>query len=322
MNVGVVGAGSFGTAISQIIALNVEEVILYSRRKKIAEDINKNSVNNEYYPNYKLNNKIRAVNSLKDLKECEVIFITVPSSGFRKTLEEMKNEGINDSILVTASKGIEPISSATMGQIIQEYYNDKYVVVSGPNFASEVVLNLPTVTNIASNSKNNLNIVKKILETEFFKVEEIDDVIGLEYCGILKNINAVANGICEGIQINENGRYAILTKGFNENKKIVESIGGKPSTIDEYCGFGDIILTSISKQSRNHTLGVLIGQKLEINKGHGVVFEGKNSVKTIKEICDKKCLDCKIVNFVYDVLVNKEVAKTAFKNLWKNITMK
>ncbi|MDR0913155.1 MAG: NAD(P)H-dependent glycerol-3-phosphate dehydrogenase [Methanobrevibacter sp.] len=320
MKVGVIGAGSFGTAIAQIIAENIDEVVLYSRREKIAKNINNYSYNFDYYPNTKLNKNIKGTTSYNDLIDCKVIFISVPSSVFRETIIAMKEANINNSIIVTASKGIESNSLATMGKIIEENYDDSYVVISGPNFASEIILNLATATNIASKSKENLKTVKNILETESFKVKTIDDVVGLEYCGVIKNINAIAFGICEGMKINENGRYSVLTKGFNETKEIIQKIGGKQSTLDNFCGFGDLILTSISKESRNHTLGLLYGQKLIIDeKSSGVVFEGKNSIMAIKTICDKNNIQSEVVNFVYDVLVNQKPPKLAFKCLWDNI---
>lgn len=318
--VGVVGAGSFGTAIAQTISKNVEEVFLYSRREKITKDIAKTRYNSEYYPNTKLKENIIPTNNLEDIKKCSVIFICVPSSAFRKTLEDIKKENINDPLIVTTAKGIEYSSLKTMGRVVEEYFDNEYVALSGPSFASEIMLDLATACNIASKNTENAAKVKKILQTESFKVEVIDDVIGLELCGVIKNINAIAYGICEGMNINENARYAILTKGFNDTKKIISRVGGNKSTLDQYCGFGDLVLTSTSKESRNHTLGMLYGQKLIIDeKSSGVVFEGKNSIMAVKSICDKNSINSPIVDFVYNVIVNHENSKLSFKKLWNNI---
>ena len=192
--------------------------------------------------------------------------------------------------------------------------------MSGPNFASEIVLNLPTVSNIASKNRECSIKVKEILQTDHFKVKIIDDVIGLEICGVIKNINAIANGICEGMSVNENARYGVLTRGFNDSIEIVKSIGGVAQTAREYCGFGDLVLTSTSPESRNHTLGMLYGQKLIVDeKASGVVFEGKNSIMAIKDICDKNDLNSTVVDFVYDVIVEKVPPKFAFIELWNNI---
>ncbi len=320
MQIGVIGAGAFGTAIAQTVANNVEEVILYSRRDNLANEINKLHINTEYYPNTELKDNIIATTNLDDLKMCEIIFLSIPSSAFRPTLESLKEVISKDTILVTTAKGIEYPSLKTMGQLIEEYFNNEYVALSGPNFASEIILNLPTVSNIASRNKSNAEKVKSILTTSQFKVKIINDVAGLELCGVIKNINAIANGICEGMNINENARYGVLTKGFTDTIKIIEGIGGESSTAKEYCGFGDLVLTSTSSESRNHTLGMLYGQRIIVDeKASGIVFEGKNSIMATKDICNKNNIKSVIVDFVYDVIVNQIPPKIAFNKLWDNI---
>lgn len=320
VNVGVIGAGSLGTALAQVVAQNVDEVNLLLRRQSLADSINDTGFNTEYYPNTRLMENIRATTDYDDLKDCRVIFLAIPSSAFRQTLDNLKSIVSDRTVLVTAVKGIEYPSLNTMGKLIHEYYGDGYVALSGPNFASEIILNLPTVSNIASKNRKNAELVCKVLSTDQFKIRVIDDVGGLEICGIMKNINAIANGICEGMNVNENARYGVLTKGFNETVEIVESVGGCKSTANEYCGFGDLVLTSTSFESRNHTLGMLYGQRLIIDeKGSGVVFEGKNSIMAIKDICDKNNIESVIVNFVYDVIIKKIPPKLAFRDLWQKI---
>jgi len=318
--VGIIGAGSLGTALAQITAQNVDEVYLYMRREELAEAINTTGINNEYYPNTKLEENITATTNYNDLKDCKIIFLSIPSSAFRLTLSEIEDYVDEDTILVSTAKGIEYPSLKTMGNVINEYFDDGHVSLSGPNFASEMVLNLETVSNIASKNKENAKKVKEVLSTPHFKVKILDDVIGLEICGIVKNINAIANGICEGMNINENARYAVLTKGFKETIKIIESVGGNASTVGEYCGFGDLVLTSTSNESRNHTLGMLYGQRIIVDeKASGIVFEGKNSIMAMKEICEKTNTKSEIVDFVYDVIIKQIPPKIAFKKLWENI---
>ncbi len=320
LNVGVIGAGALGTAISQQISENISELILLLRNKELCDDINNLGYNTQYYPNSKLNDNIKATIDINDLSDCDIIFLAIPSSAFRKTLEDLKPIVKKDVIIVTTAKGIEYPSLKTMGKIIEEYFDDNYVALSGPNFASEIMLNLPTVTNIASKSYKNSLKVKKVLTTKQFKVKIIDDICGIELCGILKNINAIANGICEGMNVNENARFGILTRGFKDTIMIIEAMGGKSETVHEYCGFGDLILTSTSHESRNHTLGILYGQRLIIDENaSGIVFEGKNSIKAIKEICSNNNISSGTVNFVYDVIIKKITPTKAFNKLWENI---
>ena len=318
--VGILGAGSLGTALAQTVSENVSKVYLHLRREELKDSINETRYNTEYYPNTKLNENIIATTDLNDLKECGIIFLAIPSSAFRENLEKLKDIVSDSTILVTTAKGIEYPSLKTMGKIIEEYFDENYVALSGPNFASEIVLSLPTVSNIASKNMENSRLVKEVLNTKQFRVKIIEDVIGLEICGVIKNINAIANGICEGMDINENARYGVLTKGFNDTVKIIRSIGGLESTATEYCGFGDLVLTSTSLESRNHTLGMLYGQRIIVDeKASGIVFEGKNSIMAMKDICEKNNINSVIVNFVYDVIVNQTPPKKAFKALWENI---
>lgn len=320
LNVGVIGAGSLGTAIAQIMSENVNEVLLHVRKQELCDDINNKRYNTQYYPSQKLKENIKATVDVDDLKNCEIIFLAIPSSAFRDTLKNLKEVISNDTILVTTAKGIEYPSLKTMGDLISEYFDENYVALSGPNFASEIMLNQPTVTNISSRNPENSRKVKEVLATKQFKVKIIDDIKGIELCGVLKNVNAIANGICEGMNINENARYSILTRGFIDTIRIIESFGGNSDTAHEYCGFGDLILTSTSFESRNHTLGILYGQRLIIDEvASGIVFEGKNSIKAVKDICDNNSIHSDIVNFVYNVIIDKQAPIKAFNKLWETI---
>ena len=320
LNVGVIGAGTLGTAIAKTMSENVDELVLHVRKQELCDDINNTGYNTHYYPNNKLTENIKATTDLADLKKCSIIFLAIPSSAFRTTLKELKEVIEGDTIIVTTAKGIEYPSLKSMGDLISEYFDENYVAMSGPNFASEIMLNQPTITNIASRNPENSKKVKEVLNTKQFKVKIIDDIKGIELCGVLKNINAIANGICEGMNINENARYSILTRGFNDTIEIIEAIGGNSDTVHEYCGFGDLIMTSTSSESRNHTLGILYGQRLIIDEAaSGIVFEGKNSILAVKAICENHNINSEIVNFVYDVIIERIAPIRAFNKLWDNI---
>ena len=320
LNVGVIGAGTLGTAIAKTMSENVDELLLHVRKQELCDDINNTGYNTHYYPNNKLTENIKATTDLADLKKCSIIFLAIPSSAFRTTLKDLKEVLEGDTIIVTTAKGIEYPSLKSMGDLISEYFDENYVAMSGPNFASEIMLNQPTITNIASRNPENSKKVKEVLNTKQFKVKIIDDIKGIELCGVLKNINAIANGICEGMNINENARYSILTRGFNDTIEIIEAIGGNSDTVHEYCGFGDLIMTSTSSESRNHTLGILYGQRLIIDEASsGIVFEGKNSILAVKAICENHNINSEIVNFVYDVIIERIAPIRAFNKLWDNI---
>ena len=317
--VGIIGAGAMGTAVAQTVAPNAN-VLLYARREEICNDINNTSVNSQYFPNVKLHENITAVCDLNELKDVEILFLCIPSSVMRKLVEKLNNIVNKDCIFVSTAKGIENKTNKTMTEIIEEITKRPPVAFSGPNIASEMVKHLSASTTIACNDETYLNKVKNVLVTDSFKVNANTDVIGTEFCGIIKNVVAISQGICEGMDINNNAKFAVFTKSYNETKNIIEKVGGKRDTVDDYCGFGDIVTASTLTVSRNHTLGVLSGQGIVVDeKASGVLFEGKNTTKILKNICDELNINSLTVDFVYDVIINQVNPKTAFYKLWSKL---
>lgn len=319
-NIGVIGAGSMGTAMSQSIADNVDKLFLYARNKKICDEINNNHYNSQYYPNLRLKDNIIAINDLKMLNEVDIIFLCIPSSIIREMAMSLKDIISPNCVIVSAAKGIEKQSNKRMTEVIEEIINRPAVALSGPNIASEMARNFSTATTIACSDENYLKLVKKSLQSHFFKVNSNTDVIGTELCGIIKNVLAISQGICEGLDINDNARFALFTKSYNETKDIIEILGGNRDSVDDYCGFGDIVTASTLSVSRNHTLGVLYGQGIVVDeKSSGILFEGRNTANILKNLCDKHDFESLTVNFVYDVIVNKKNPKLAFNKFWDGL---
>ena len=160
-----------------------------------------------------------------------------------------------------------------------------------------------------------------MLHSRIFKINFNNDVIGTEWCGIIKNVIAISQGICEGMDVNDNARFAIFTKSYSETKNLIEKLGGNRDTVDDYCGFGDIITAStLQNVSRNHTLGILYGQKIVIDeKASGVLFEGKNTTRILKQVCDELNFNFHTLNFVYDVIINKNNPKISFEEFWDKL---
>ena len=316
LNVGVVGAGAMGTAIAQSIAPNTNKLLLYARRKEICDDINNQHINDEYHPGVGLHKNIIAINDLHYLNEVDVIFLCIPSSVMRQIMTQLNNVVSDKCIFVSTAKGIENKTNKRMSEVIEEETGRPAVVLSGPNIASEMMKNLPSATTIASISKKDLNIVKEVLSTQKLKVNINHDVIGTEFCGIIKNILAISQGICKGMGVNDNAKFAVFTKSYNEIKNIIEKLGGSRDTVDDYCGFGDIITASTLNVSRNHTLGIWYGQGVYLDEQTGVLFEGKNTAIVLKSICDKLNIECLTVDFVFDVIILKKSPKKAFYSLW------
>lgn len=319
-NIGVVGAGAMGTAISQTICDNTKNVLLYARREDVANSINETHFNKDYFPDIRLEENIIAINDLNELKDAEIIFLTLPSSTIRDVARNLKGIISDDCVLVNTAKGLEKGSQKRMSQVIEEETGRCAVVLSGPNIASEMVRRTFSSASIASKNEQYLEKVKRALSTSKFKVSASEDVIGVEYCGVIKNVIAISQGICEGMKINDNARFSVFTKTYNETKELIEKFGGNGNTVDDYCGFGDIITASTLNVSRNHTLGVLYGQNIIVDeKASGVLFEGKNTIIIMKELCEKYNIECATVDFTYDVIIDRINPKKAFEKFWDKL---
>ena len=320
LNIGVIGAGAMGTAISQSIAENVDNLFLYARKQEICDEINRTHYNSQYYPNIELKSNIVGINDLNELTKAEIIFLCIPSSTVREVTLKLNNIISSKCILVTTAKGIESNTNKRMTEVIEEITGRPAVALSGPNIASEMAKNLSTATTISCSDENYLEKVKKVLQTKKFKVNSNTDVVGTEYCGIIKNVLAISQGICEGLDINDNARFALFTKSYAETKDIIDKLGGKRDTVDDYCGFGDIITASTLSVSRNHTLGVLYGQGIVVDeKSSGILFEGRNTTLILKNICEKYNINSLTVDFVYDVIVDKNNPRLAFNKFWDGL---
>ena len=289
--VGIIGAGAMGTAVAQTVAPNVN-VLLYARREEICNDINNTSVNSQYFPNVKLHENIVAVCDLNELKDVEILFLCIPSSVMRDLVEKLNKIVNKDCIFVSTAKGIENKTNKTMTDIIEEITKRHSVAFSGPNIAAEMVKGLSASTTIACSDITYLNKVKNVLVTDSFKVNANTDVIGTEFCGIIKNVVAISQGICEGMDINNNAKFAVFTKSFIETKDIIEKLGGKRDTVD----------------------GIVIDENAS-----GVLFEGKNTTIILKKLCDELNVNSLTVDFVYDVIIKNANPKKAFYKLWEQL---
>ena len=185
INVGVIGAGAMGTAVAQTVAPNAN-VLIYARREEVCKDINSTNVNSQYFPNVKLHENIKAVCNLNDLEDVEILFLCIPSSAMRDMVDKLNKVVNEECIFVNTAKGIENKTNKTMTAVIEEITDRAPVAFSGPNIASEMVKSLSASTTIACENEEYLDKVKKVLVTDSFKVNANTDVIGTEFCGIIK----------------------------------------------------------------------------------------------------------------------------------------
>jgi glycerol-3-phosphate dehydrogenase (NAD(P)+) len=308
--IGVVGAGSWGTALADLIANKGFGVQLWAYEPEVIEQIKNDRENQYFLPGFKLSNNITASNDLHSVvAEKDLVLIVVPSHVMRDTTREMTGHISLETIVVSASKGIENKTHLTMSGVIKENLTElpdqQLAVISGPSFAKEVVQQLPTVVTVASEDPATAGLVQHIFATPYFRVYSADDMLGVELGGSIKNVIAIAAGVVDGLGLGLNTRAALITRGMTEIRRLGVKLGANPRTFTGLAGFGDLVLTCTGALSRNHAVGQKIGEgkKLrEILAEMRMVAEGVKTAKSVYNLSRKVGVDMPISQEMYRIL--------------------
>ncbi|MEE8423532.1 MAG: NAD(P)H-dependent glycerol-3-phosphate dehydrogenase [Thermodesulfobacteriota bacterium] len=319
--IGVIGAGSWGTTLANLLALKGHKVILWVRRPELCRSIQEKQENADYLPGIKLSHNIIPTISLKDSVK-DVTVLALPSHGLRKISEEITHCVSDNTTLVSTIKGIEEDTLFTVSQLLTDVFHDQrlpdFAVLSGPSFAAEVTKKLPTAICVSSEKEDVAEKVQQLFNTPYFRVYTNLDVIGVELGGALKNVLAIATGICDGLSLGENSRAALITRGLTEMIRLGMKMGAKIETFSGLSGLGDLILTCTGTSSRNHTVGFRLGkgEKLdEILSTMNMVAEGVRTAKAIHSLTKKYNLEMPICGQVYSILYENKSPKTAVLEL-------
>ncbi len=319
--ISVIGAGSWGTTLAVLLGEKGFDVKLWTRRKELANEIENKRENTQYLPGIRIPSSVIADHSLKTVLEgSEIIISAVPSEFLRKTTREVKRY-FKNQIVVSVTKGIEHSTCWRMSQVIQDELGKqvKIAVLSGPNHAEEVSIKMPTASVIASKDNNVGKLVAGCIATASFKIYQLDDVVGVEICAALKNISAIATGICDGFGFGDNAKSSIITLGLMEMNNFGRHFGAKRGTVYGLAGVGDLIATCISRHSRNRFFGEQLSRNKsveEIKKSmHGMVAEGIPTTKAVYEYSKKHNIEMPLTCQAYEVLFEKKNIKHAIKDL-------
>lgn len=321
MNLTILGTGSWGTALAQTFSVNFENVLLWGINKEVVDTINTQNKNTKYFSEIILNKNIKATLSLEEaISFSKIIIIAIPTQAIRETLRKISISFLKNKIFISASKGIEISSLKLISQIIKEetYLPEENIfVLSGPSFAKEVALGLPTAVTLAGDLKK-AEELQMFLNTENFRTYITDDIKGVEVGGAVKNVIAIATGISDGLCLGNNARAGLITRGLYEMTKVATFFGGRKETLYGLSGMGDLVLTATGDLSRNRKFGNLIGQGISINqalKKVRQVVEGYKTVKALKKLVLEKNIELPITDAVYSVLYENLSPKEAVKIL-------
>ena len=260
--IAVIGAGSWGIALAQLLAHNKHEVTVWSI---LEDEINMLKEKHEHVdklPGVKLDDSISYTTDLKEAIEGKkVIVLAVPSPFTRSTAAKMKEFVTDDQIIVNVAKGIEEATLMTLSQVVEdEIKNATVCVLSGPSHAEEVGRGLPTTVVVGAKKKEDAQFLQNVFMSEVFRVYISPDILGIELGAALKNVVALAAGIADGLGFGDNTKAALITRGITEIARLGTAMGGKFETFCGLTGIGDLIVTCASMHSRNRRAGILIGQ--------------------------------------------------------------
>lgn len=320
--VAVLGAGSWGTALSIVLADNGHEVRLWTHRKEQADIINRTH-KNEKYLEIMIPEQIKAYDDLsKAVEDVSTVVVVVPSKAIRDVCHQLNDYITPEQAIVHASKGIEPESlkriSEMMAEEMTNYAYEDIVVLSGPSHAEEVAKRQPTTVTVSSLNEKNAVTVQDLFINESFRVYTSPDILGVELGGALKNIIALGAGISDGLGYGDNAKAALITRGLAEIARLGTSLGANPLTFLGLPGVGDLIVTCTSVHSRNWRAGNLLGKgrKLdEVLDQMGMVVEGVRTTQAAHQFAVKQEIEMPITNGIYNILFNGEKPKTVVDQL-------
>ncbi|MDR3151848.1 MAG: NAD(P)-dependent glycerol-3-phosphate dehydrogenase [Bifidobacteriaceae bacterium] len=306
--VAVVGGGAWGSVFANILTANYNEVMLWDREVDVVENMNSQHIHKRHLDK-KFSEKIIATNSLQEAvsgKNC--LFFCVSSQHLRDVLANVKSFISQDTVCVSLSKGIELTSNKTMTQIICEVLlldKTRVAAVSGPNLAGEVLDKKPTATVVAGKSNEVVKQISQAVATQYFRPFASSDVLGVELCGALKNIIALAIGVANGRNYGFNAQSAIMSRGLEEIMRLGVSMGAQAKTFYGLAGVGDLITTCLSSDSRNYSFGLNLGKGLgfeQAKKRLNGVAEGCMTAKAALELAHEYIVPMPIVSGVHKIL--------------------
>jgi len=310
-NVAVLGGGSFGTVIANIIAQNGHNTFLWMRDADQAETLNRDRENPAYLPGFTLHDKITATQNLEQaVAEADMVFVAVPSSGFREVVRQIRPSVKKGVILISLTKGIEAETFKLMSQILKEEVpTAKVAVVSGPNLAKEIANSTPTGAVVASKDADVRKAVQKTLRSLTFRVYANDDMFGVELGGSLKNIYAILAGMAEARGMGHNTNSMLVTRSLTEMARFGLALGADPMTFLGLSGVGDLIVTCSTPLSRNFRVGKALGEGKSIDEilaELGQVAEGVNTLKQVIGKAKSLGIEMPLAQGLYEIIYNNQ----------------
>lgn len=322
-NIVILGAGGWGTALSILLNRNGHKVTLWEYREDVATQLSITHENQDFLPGVEIPTQVEITSDIKNaVTKRDIIIIALPSHIIRSVTRQIDQFDLGNAIFVSGSKGIENNTLCRISEILKESISnvsdERIVALSGPSHAEEVGRGIPTVVVAASQSENIVKEIQTIFMCPVFRVYTSQDIVGVELGGSLKNVIAIAAGICDGVRFGDNTKAALITRGIVEMTRLGVLMGANPLTFAGLSGMGDLIVTCTSEHSRNRYVGEQIGsgKKLEeILEQMVMVAEGVKTTNSVYTLAQKFKVSMPISNEVYHVLYKQKDPKQAVFDL-------
>jgi glycerol-3-phosphate dehydrogenase (NAD(P)+) len=322
VEVTVLGSGSWGTTLALVLYENNHRVMCWAYEKEVAEDIDLNRENSRFLPGIKIPDSIRFTNDLyQSILKAEVIVVAIPTQKIRSVFSVFQKKIPRNCIWVSVAKGIENKSLLRVSQILNELYsidNSLIGVLAGPSHAEEVSRKIPTAVVAASMNIDTAKIIQDLFMNPYFRIYSNPDIIGVELGGALKNIIAIATGICNGAGFGDNTVAALMTRGLVEISRLGIKLGAQPDTFAGLSGMGDLIVTCMSRHSRNRYVGEQVGKGRKVNdvlNGMVMIAEGVGTTEAAFRLAKRENVEMPITKQVYKVLFEGKKPIHAVKDL-------
>ena len=321
--IGVIGAGSWGTTLANLLAKKGFQTRLWAREAEVVAELNQRHENGVYLPGFTLDDRLEATTSIGDaVAGADVVVSVSPAQHVRSVMTQVAAAMRPDALVVSASKGIEKDTLCTMAGVLRDVLpagaRDRAAFLSGPSFAREVAAESPTAVTVASFAPDAARAAQQLFQTPYFRVYTGADVEGVELGGALKNVIALAAGMSSGLGLGHNALAALITRGLAEISRLGIQLGANPLTFAGLAGMGDLILTCTGELSRNRSVGYELGKGRRLHDilgGMTMVAEGVDTTRAAYKLAQRERIDMPIVDVVHAVLFEGMHAREAVESL-------
>ena len=321
--IGIIGAGSWGSTLAHLLAEEGHAVDLWVYETELADIIRNQHENTFYLPGFQLSSHIHPTDSLEYvIRGKRLLVMAVPSHVYRNVAEQILDFLQDQTTILSVTKGIENDTLLTMSgiwrAILPPSKDIELATLAGPSFAVEVMRKVPTAVTVASHSLETARWLQRIIHTHYFRAYSSKDEIGVELAGAIKNVIAIAAGICDGLGFGHNARAALITRGLSEISRLGLKLGADPLTFSGLSGLGDLVLTCTGDLSRNRTVGLKLGKGQglkEILDEMRMVAEGIKTTKSVYQLSQREQTDMPISTNVYEILYQGKPCMAAVQEL-------